>query len=101
MYFYYFLMAIRMKPKWFNPKWITVAQITQMVIGSIVSIVSFNAIGKTGCWAKFENNASILIMYVSYFFLFMQFFFRRYVVKAKLSPAGSPTKAAGKAKKEL
>jgi len=95
MYFYYFLMAIKMKPKWFNPKWITIAQITQMVVGSIVSVVSFNAIGKPGCWAKFENNASILIMYVSYFFLFTQFFFKRYVVKAKkLSPSEQTKKIA-------
>ena len=78
MYFYYFLMAIKCKPKWFNPKWITIAQISQMVVGIIVSIASFNAIGKPGCWAKFENNTSILIMYFSYFFLFVQFFFRRY-----------------------
>lgn len=71
-------MAIKCKPKWFNPKWITIAQISQMVVGVAVSIASFNAIGKPGCWAKFENNTSILIMYISYFFLFVQFFLRRY-----------------------
>jgi elongation of very long chain fatty acids protein 6 len=78
MYFYYFLMAVKCKPKWFNPKWITIAQITQMVVGSMVSIISFNALRKPGCWAQFENNVSILIMYVSYFLLFVQFFFKRY-----------------------
>lgn len=41
MYFYYFLMAIRCKPKWFNPKWITIAQITQMVIGTMVTMRAF------------------------------------------------------------
>lgn len=83
MYFYYFLMAVRCKPKWFNPKWITIAQITQMVVGCIVSLASFRAIGKPGCWAKFENNTSILIMYFSYFILFMQFFLKRYTTTEK------------------
>lgn len=90
MYFYYFLMAIRMKPKWFNPKWITIAQITQMVVGSMVSIASFAAIQKPGCWAKFENNTSILIMYISYFFLFVQFFLRRYGFGLRLQAKSAP-----------
>jgi elongation of very long chain fatty acids protein 6 len=80
MYFYYFLMAIRCKPKWFNPKWITLAQITQMVIGATVSFFAFLVVGKEGCWATFENNTGVLIMYVSYFFLFVQFFLQRYGV---------------------
>ena len=78
MYFYYFLMAIKCKPKWFNPKWITIAQITQMVVGGTVSIFAFLVVGREGCWATFENNTGILVMYVSYFFLFLQFFLQRY-----------------------
>jgi len=93
MYFYYFLMSIKAKPKWFNPKWITILQITQMVCGSIVSLASFNLIRRPGCWAKFENCASILIMYVSYFFLFMQFFLRRYVIVDTTKRPSSPGKS--------
>ena len=89
MYFYYFLMAIKCKPKWFNPKWITIAQITQMVIGSVVSMASFNVVRKEGCWATFGNNTGILIMYVSYFFLFLQFFLQRYGYGFKVSKSGS------------
>ena len=33
MYGYYCLMALRMKPKWMNPFFITVAQISQMIVG--------------------------------------------------------------------
>jgi len=94
MYFYYFLMAIKCKPKWFNPKWITVAQIIQMVIGSVVSMAAFSVVQKEGCWATFENNTGILIMYVSYFFLFLQFFLQRYGYGFKVSAA--KTKLANK-----
>jgi len=87
MYFYYFLMAIKCKPKWFNPKWITVAQITQMVVGSVVSMAAFNATRYNGCWATVENNFGILIMYVSYFFLFLQFFLQRYGLGFKVEKA--------------
>jgi len=84
MYFYYFLMAIKCKPKWFNPKWITVGQISQMVVGATVSVMSFMVVGKQGCWAKAENNFGVLIMYASYFVLFMQFFLKRYGVGIKM-----------------
>jgi len=30
MYFYFFLMAINRKPKWFNPIYITIVQISQV-----------------------------------------------------------------------
>ena len=33
MYGYYYLMAMRLKPRWFNAMYITVAQISQMVVG--------------------------------------------------------------------
>lgn len=87
MYFYYFLMAIKCKPKWFNPKWITVGQISQMVVGGAVSIWAFMVVGRENCWAKAENNFGVLIMYASYFVLFMQFFLQRYGLgfKAKVS----------------
>lgn len=80
MYLYYFLMAIRCKPKWFNPQFITIAQIVQMVFGVGASASAFWAIsGVEGCWSKFENNTGTLIMYASYLLLFLQFFIRRYV----------------------
>eukprot|EP00956_Cyclotella_meneghiniana_P004148 scaffold5102_cov76-Cyclotella_meneghiniana.AAC.2 len=41
MYGYYFLMAIKMKPKWFNPIIVTFLQLSQMFIGVGVTIVAF------------------------------------------------------------
>jgi len=83
MYFYYFLMAVKCKPKWFNSMYITVSQISQMIVGVIVTILGFvlpPLYGKE-CHIKRENNMAALIMYGSYLLLFLQFFFERYAVK--------------------
>lgn len=40
MYFYYFLMAVKLKPKWFNAIWLTTAQTVQMVVGTSFSVMS-------------------------------------------------------------
>ena len=81
MYFYYFLMAIKQKPKWFNPVWITYAQISQMLVGVVVTAYSFHVDSKYpygSTQISFENNIAAAIMYSSYLFLFLQFFVRRY-----------------------
>ena len=86
MYFYYFLMAVKCKPKWFNSIWITVSQISQMVVGVTVTcanVAIISSMAKAGkeCNAKRENNVAAMIMYGSYLFLFLEFFFKRYAVK--------------------
>lgn len=80
MYFYYFLMAVKCKPKWFNSMYITVSQISQMVVGVIVTIASFFMSLRHGdnCHVKPENNAAAFIMYGSYLLLFVQFFYKRF-----------------------
>jgi len=85
MYFYYFLMAVKCKPKWFNSMYITVSQISQMVVGVAVTILSFimpHTYG-TDCHIKKENNVAAFIMYGSYLMLFLQFFFKRYFAPKK------------------
>jgi elongation of very long chain fatty acids protein 6 len=94
MYFYYFLMAIRMKPKWIAPVYITAAQIAQMIGGVIVTMAGcyllwFDPIEKkrrldsseVPCYVTADNNTAALIMYGSYLLLFCQFFFQRYSSK--------------------
>ncbi len=83
MYFYYFLMAVKFKPKWFNSIWITVSQISQMVVGVAVTALGFFLPSRYAkeCAIKPENNAAALIMYGSYLLLFVQFFIQRYQVK--------------------
>eukprot|EP00529_Nitzschia_sp_RCC80_P030553 CAMPEP_0113501942 /NCGR_PEP_ID=MMETSP0014_2-20120614/33252_1 /TAXON_ID=2857 /ORGANISM="Nitzschia sp." /LENGTH=292 /DNA_ID=CAMNT_0000396621 /DNA_START=44 /DNA_END=922 /DNA_ORIENTATION=- /assembly_acc=CAM_ASM_000159 len=85
MYGYYFLMAMKLRPKWFNPIWITVAQISQMVVGVTVTLVGFYFY-KTDprCGIEKENNTAAFVMYGSYLMLFLQFFIGRYL-KPKMS----------------
>jgi elongation of very long chain fatty acids protein 6 len=80
MYFYYFLMAMRLKPKWLNPMVITVAQISQMVVGVAVTLAAFYYYKTdSACTVTAENNTAAFVMYGSYLFLFMQFFIGRYM----------------------
>lgn len=82
LYSYYFLMAIRHKPKWFKPVVITLAQISQMVVGVVVTAVSFYYYKQDpDCYVRVENIGSALIMYGSYLLLFVEFFIRRYYGK--------------------
>jgi elongation of very long chain fatty acids protein 6 len=83
MYFYYFLMAVKLKPKWFNSIYITVCQISQMVVGVTVTVLGFVLAPsyEKACALKPENNAAALIMYGSYLLLFVQFFMGRYQVR--------------------
>jgi len=83
MYFYYFLMATKMKPKWFNPQIITVAQISQMVVGVTVCLQAYQQVGKEGCWAHRQNIEGTLFMYSTYLYLFLEFFLERYGIVTK------------------
>merc|ERR1712157_61648 len=79
MYGYYFLMAIKMRPKWFNPIVITMFQISQMVVGIAVTLAGFYYYKTDStCGIEKENNSAAFVMYGSYLFLFLQFFFGRY-----------------------
>jgi len=84
MYSYYFLMAIKAKPKWFSAKWITIAQILQMVIGVGTTLRAWAYLSfDDGCNADLSNILLTLGMYASYLVLFSSFFVDRYVFKAR------------------
>lgn len=82
MYGYYFLMAVKMRPKWFNPIFVTFLQLSQMFIGVGVTIVAFyyysHPVEGESCHIRKENNVAAFLMYGSYFYLFAQFFVARY-----------------------
>eukprot|EP00550_Attheya_septentrionalis_P006343 CAMPEP_0198281718 /NCGR_PEP_ID=MMETSP1449-20131203/1614_1 /TAXON_ID=420275 /ORGANISM="Attheya septentrionalis, Strain CCMP2084" /LENGTH=293 /DNA_ID=CAMNT_0043977619 /DNA_START=64 /DNA_END=945 /DNA_ORIENTATION=+ len=79
MYGYYFLMAMKLRPKWFNPIIITAFQISQMIIGVAVTVIGFYYYSTDEtCKIESENNTAAFVMYGSYLFLFMQFFIGRY-----------------------
>ena len=77
MYFYYFLMAIKIKPPW--AMLITTLQISQMIVGVILTVLGFVYVGSSpNCWISTENNRAAFCMYGSYLALFLQFFVSRY-----------------------
>lgn len=88
MYGYYFLMAVKKLPRWFNPIVVTFMQLSQMFIGVAVTIVAWyyysNPVEGEVCHIRKENNVAAFVMYGSYFYLFAQFFVTRYYkVKVK------------------
>ena len=99
MYLYYGCMALRMVPKWFNPVIITTFQISQMVVGVIVTCVAFyfyQMDPTNTCGITAENNTAAFIMYGSYLFLFVQFFFGRYTHTSSSKVVTSMSKATTK-----
>jgi len=93
MYGYYFLMAMKWLPKWFPAGIVTIAQISQMVVGVVLTVYSgmlyayprpsSNSIYAPPqvCDVKIENLWAGGLMYASYFALFMHFAFERYYLK--------------------
>ncbi len=84
MYGYYFLMAIKKKPKWLKGIYITTAQISQMIGGIIVTLLSFYYYLKHGgnresCYIQKQNNIAAFLMYGSYLLLFCNFFYAKYL----------------------
>lgn len=72
-------MAMKLRPKWFNPMIITTFQISQMVVGVVVTLLGFYYYTTDPtCKIEKENNTAAFVMYGSYLLLFLQFFIGRY-----------------------
>ena len=89
MYFYFFLMALRSIPQWYNPFPLTVFQITQMVVGTTVvsSCIYYHNygskeykyyLGTQKCHNLISNLYAGGIMYASYLYLFCEFAVKRF-----------------------
>jgi len=78
MYFYYFLTAIKAKPKWFKAHLITLVQILQMVAGAYMSLHAVYLKMTEGCLVNSKTLLIYCIVYGSYLVLFTQFFGRRF-----------------------
>jgi elongation of very long chain fatty acids protein 6 len=85
MYFYYFLMAIKRKPKWFNPMWITCMQIGQMVVGvlkAVCGVYIILIVQPTDCGVMNAGNVGTsAVAYAAFFVLFTKCFLQRYKVR--------------------
>lgn len=82
MYSYYALKAMRYKTPVFIPMLITILQITQMILGCIISIVSYHYLeSHKECKNLRIHMIFSILMYLSYFILFCKFFYKSYIDK--------------------
>merc|ERR1719440_218445 len=101
MYFYFGLTQCGPKGRRVAKRFsmlITSLQLLQMVVGIVVTVASvvYHANGMT-CYVSLVNSVLGLVMYSSYFALFLQLFLNHYVYKAKAKPAAGATAAASAA----
>lgn len=84
------MVALGVLPKWFNPVWITVAQISQMFVGVYVTAsAAYYKYIDGGCvGAKDALLLGGMAMYGSYFYLFVEFAVKRFII----GPKGKRTK---------
>mmetsp|Transcript_15393 Transcript_15393/g.46408 ORF Transcript_15393/g.46408 Transcript_15393/m.46408 type:complete len:220 (-) Transcript_15393:607-1266(-) len=87
MYGYYFLAAAKAVPKWFPTHLITLAQISQMFVG-VGICVSTSIFSKTRtCHVEPSNQMAGAVMYASYFYLFVEFAVKRFILKPRTKAA--------------
>lgn len=80
MYTYYTLRAAQVKPpRWF-PRLITSLQILQMFMGATVVILAYTWRQEQGCHTTTEQFFWSLLLYITYFILFANFFYKTYVM---------------------
>ena len=81
MYFYYFLTACGYRPRW--ARLVTIAQLSQMVVG--VAVCGLNVYYmKQGItfFVDPDNLKYYIIIYSSYFSLFLNLFIERYLLRS-------------------
>ncbi|KAL1455366.1 hypothetical protein WDU94_009465 [Cyamophila willieti] len=80
MYTYFALRAMGKKPPKVSAMMVTSLQIIQMIIGSLVNIWSLQYINAgQPCNVSYLNIKLSLLMYMSYFALFLRFFIKAYL----------------------
>ena len=85
MYGYYCAQALKVVPKSFPAIIITIGQIAQMLIGTIVCISAwYFKLSGNPCSNDFTNLTSGAIMYGSYFYLFFDFMLSKYGLVKKV-----------------
>uniref|UniRef100_A0A8C9YCC3 Elongation of very long chain fatty acids protein n=1 Tax=Sander lucioperca TaxID=283035 RepID=A0A8C9YCC3_SANLU len=86
MYSYYALRAAGFKVSRKFAMFITLTQITQMLMGCVVNYLVYSWMQQgQECPSHMQNIVWSSLMYLSYFVLFVQFFFEAYFSKSKFS----------------
>ena len=82
MYFYFCMTGLKMVPKWFPKSIITMAQISQMIVGTTVCYLSYAKLNSgQECSVTKDNVYAGIAMYGSYLYLFTDFFVRTFIFK--------------------
>ncbi|KAL6036186.1 hypothetical protein STEG23_032008, partial [Scotinomys teguina] len=85
MYSYYALRAAGFRVSRKFAMFITLSQITQMLMGCVINYLVFNWMQHDNdqCYSHFQNIFWSSLMYLSYLVLFCHFFFEAYIGKMK------------------
>ncbi|XP_067153717.1 very long chain fatty acid elongase 6 isoform X1 [Apteryx mantelli] len=83
MYSYYALRAAGFRVSRKFAMFITLSQITQMLIGCVVNYLVFSWMQQGQCHSHVQNIIWSSLMYLSYFVLFCHFFFEAYIGKTR------------------
>jgi elongation of very long chain fatty acids protein 6 len=96
MYTYYAVRAMQFRtPRWVSI-FITSIQISQMAMGLFVNLSTYRVKSQGGryCQQSYENIRYCTMMYLSYFFLFVYFFYSNYVQPKKPAAVDDKKKIA-------
>ncbi|KAM9513967.1 very long chain fatty acid elongase 6 [Salvelinus alpinus] len=100
MYSYYALRAAGFKVSRNFAMFITLTQITQMLVGCVVNYLVYSWMQQgQECPSHVQNIVWSSLMYLSYFVLFCQFFHEAYIDKTKKAAAAKAEAAAAAARK--
>nr|XP_009512299.1 PREDICTED: elongation of very long chain fatty acids protein 6-like [Phalacrocorax carbo] len=83
MYSYYALRAAGFRVSRKFAMFITLSQITQMLIGCVINYLVFSWMQQGQCHSHVQNIIWSSLMYLSYFVLFCHFFFEAYIGKTR------------------
>ncbi|XP_044537579.1 elongation of very long chain fatty acids protein 6 [Gracilinanus agilis] len=83
MYSYYALRAAGFRVSRKFAMFITLSQITQMLMGCVVNYLVFSWMQQDQCHSHVQNIIWSSLMYLSYFVLFCHFFFEAYIGKMR------------------
>ena len=98
MYSYYALRAAGFRVSRKFAMFITLTQITQMVMGCVVNYLVYSWMQQGHeCPSHMQNIVWSSLMYLSYFVLFCQFFFEAYIDKSKRNAAAKAAAATAAA----
>jgi hypothetical protein len=83
-------MAIKVRPSWLKPQFITLMQISQMVVG-VATAIFFIIKLRAGESCAVEKDLLIAcgVMYSTYLYLFCEFAVKRFILTPKKEAAGA------------